>query len=216
MRGLFAAGLLLVPLAASAQGDLASACAALAGEARINVAFEDRPASYDHSLGSDALRRLASGATPPHQRVLGLTVAQPTTRLTMAPRIVAERNGRACAVAALDLAISFATLRVYLASELTDACRRRVVDEHEQRHVAVWRDHLRAGARLLETRLRATLGEVAYFANAQQAREVLGRRVEDTVSTYLARIGEGIAAANREIDTASAYQYDQGRLRACP
>ena len=30
------------------------------------------------------------------------------------------------------------------------------------------------------------------------------------------RIGEGIAAANREIDTASAYQYDEGRLRACP
>ena len=216
MRALLAAGLMLMPLAAAAQSDLAGACATLAADARIVVAFEDRPVSYDHSLGVDALRRLASSATPAHHRVLGLTEAQPTTRLMVAPRVLADRNGRACAVAALDLAISFATLRVYLASELKDACRRRVVEEHELRHVAVWCDHLRAGARLLETRLRATLGEVAYFDSAQQARDEVRRRAEEAVSAYIARLSDGIAAGNREIDTASAYQYDEGRLRACP
>ena len=174
--------------AADAGDEFARRCARLAAEARVEVRFEDGV----------------------------LTRAEPAVTLVHTATVLAEANGRVCAVPAVTLTLGFAVLQVHLARELGDACRRAIVDAHEQEHVAVWRDHFRAGARLLQPRLQSQLGSAEVFNNATEARELLGQRVDGLVAPLLRGLREGIDAAQREIDSPGSYQAVTNRMRACP
>lgn len=204
-------------LAAADVGDeFARRCARLAAEARVEVRFEDGVLTRDDRRGSAELQHLARGAPSPYHSVLGLTRAEPAVTLVHTATVLAEANGRVCAVPAVTLTLGFAVLQVHLARELGDACRRAIVDAHEQEHVAVWRDHFRAGARLLQPRLQSQLGPAEVFNNAAEARELLGQRVDGLVAPVLRGLREGIDAAQREIDSPGSYQAVTNRMRACP
>lgn len=203
-------------LAATADSRFTSACEKLAAEADIRVLFEDRQLTRDDSRSFEVLKRLARSGANPHHSVLGLTHAEPTASLEVTPRILTDIDGKACGVASLTLKLGFSTLQVYLASELKDGCRRRIVDEHEQEHVAVWRNHFKAGARLLESLLRQKLGQAAYFSNPAEAREALQQRANDLIVPLLKNLNDGIGVNQQEIDTAGSYRYVEGRLRGCP
>lgn len=192
------------------------ACEKLASEAAIHVVFEDRPVSRDDSRKLDALKRLSGAGTNPYHSVLGLTHAEPTAGLDVMPRILTDVDGQVCGVSSLSLKLGFSALRVYLASELRDACRRRIVEEHELEHVTVWRNHLRVAARMLEVLLRRKLGEIAYFRTPAEADETLRRRAERLIAPLLKKLNDGIVADQQQIDSAASYQYLEGRLRACP
>lgn len=216
MKGVVTGLLFFLSASANASPGFEVACQKLAAEAAIRVVFEDRPVSRDDSLGLEALKRLSTSGNNPYHNVLGLTHAEPVASLDVLPRILTDSDGRTCGVSALNLKLGFSAMQVYLASELRDSCRRRIVEEHEQEHVAVWRSHWRAGARMLEGLLRRKLGQPAYFQTPAEADEVLRRRAEALIVPLLKDIENGIEVNQRQIDSPASYQHAAGQLRACP
>lgn len=127
-----------------------------------------------------------------------------------------DADGRTCGVPSLNLKLGFSAMQVYLASELKDSCRRRIVEEHEQEYMAVWRSHLRAGARMLEGVLRRKLGQPTYFQSPSEADEMLRRRVEVLIVPLLKNLKDGIEANQQPINSPASYQYAEGLMRSCP
>jgi hypothetical protein len=198
-----------------------TSCEQLAIDAKIQAVFEDKPATRDNSRGLDELKRLlqsskaATGGNPYH-RVLGLTHAEPSSRLELTSRALTDTSGRQCAVPSLTLTLGFTELKVYIAKETTNDCRRRIIEEHENEHVNAWRNHLRIGARLLTPVLQKQLAQPMYFDKAVDIKPILQQRVEDLIDFQLARLMGGIGAAHNQIDSPTSYQFEENRLRACP
>jgi hypothetical protein len=191
-------------------------CDKLASQAQIQVVFEDALLVRDDTRSLDALKRLSQTGASPYHRVLGLTHAEPVTRLTLTASTLEDLDGRVCSVPSLTLKLGFSSLQVYLARELQDPCRRNIVQAHEQEHVAVWRSHLRIGARLLTSQLQKTLGQPMYFNDLAQAKAGVQQRVENLLNPPLQGLMNGIAAAHQQIDAPGSYQLEENRMRACP
>lgn len=191
-------------------------CEKLASEAKIQVIFEDKQVVRDDNRSLDALKRLSNSRPSPYHHVLGLTHAEPFTRMELTARTLDDTDGRVCTVPSLTLRLGFSNLQVYLANELKDPCRRRIVEAHEQEHVAVWRDHFRIGARLLTSQFQKALGQPLYFDGQAPAKAGLQQRVEGLVNPPLQGLMNGINAAHQQIDAPGSYQLEENRMRACP
>lgn len=211
-----AACLALQVAAAAATPGFAQSCQALVAQARITVAFEDTTVTRDDSRSLEQLKNLSRQASGPYHQVFGLTQAQAGARYAVRAAVLADTQGAVCAVPSLDVTISVTGLTVYLARELTNSCRRAIVDEHEMEHVAVWRSHLRAGARLLEPALRDRLREPLLFASAQDLQAGVRARVDALLDPLLRQLQDGIVQANRQLDSPQSYQATARRLDACP
>lgn len=192
-------------------------CQAMADQAQIRVVFEDAVVTRDNTRSLQELKNLSRQSHSPYHQVYGLTQAQAGARYAVRAAMLAHADGRVCAVPSLDVTISVTGLTVYLARELGDnACRRAIVDEHEQEHVAVWRNHLRAGARLLEPVLREQLQQPFVFASAQALQSGFRERVDAVLNPLLRRLQDGIVEANRQIDSPQSYAASARRIEACP
>ena len=203
-------------VAQSATPGFAQQCDALVAQARIHVTFEDAEVLRDNSRNLEQLRNLSRLSSGPYHQVYGLTQAQAGARYAMRAALARDADGSVCAVPSLEVTIAVSGLTVYLARELTNSCKRAIVDDHEMEHVAVWRSHLRAGARLLEPLLRDQLGRAFVFATADAAQAALRQRVDAVLNPMLQRLQEGIVQANRDIDSAQSYQATGQRIQACP
>ncbi len=152
----------------------------------------------------------------PYHSVLGLTHVVPSANLTVTPNILADANGNLCVVPSLKLKLGFSEFEVHLAREISDPCRLRIVESHENEHVEVWRNDFRIGGRLLETALRKQLAIPAYFVNPGEAADETRRRVDQVVGVWLRSIHDGAMAANQQIDSPASYQFEEARMRSCP
>jgi hypothetical protein len=208
--------LLLTPAAASANPGFEDRCASLVAEAKVSVVFEDKPAARDDSRSLTELKGLSGSGPNAHHNVLGLTHALPSARLDVIPHMLADETGRTCVVPSLNLKLGLSEFQVYLARELKDPCRRRIVEEHENEHANVWRNHLRAGARLLESALRGGLAKPIYFRSREEVRSDLQHRIDELVNPLLQKLKDGVVVANRQIDSPASYQFEENRMRACP
>ena len=209
--------LVLVPLPAAAHtGAFAQRCEQLAADASIEVLFEEPQVGRDDSRSRDELMRLARSSRDPNHAVLGLTHAELSFKLRLAPSFLTHPDGSVCAVLSLTLQLGLSNLQVYLARELNDACRRDIVLKHEQEHVAVWRDHLRAGASLLRPLLQSSLGEPAYFSRRDEAEASVLARANTLIKEKLDGLREGIRFAHQQIDSPASYRNEENRMRACP
>ena len=202
--------------AAAATPGFAQSCQAMVAQSRISVAFEDAAVTRDDSRSLQELKNLSRQSSGPYHLVFGLTQAQAGARYAVRAAVLADAQGRVCAVPSLDVTISVAGLTVYLARELTNTCKRAIVDEHEMEHVAVWRKHLRAGSRLLEPILRERFREPLLFASAQELQSGFRARVDAVLNPLLRQLQDGIVQANRQIDSPQSYQATARRLDACP
>lgn len=202
---------------APSSGDGVPACGQ-ATPPRIDVKFEDRAVTRDDRRSVQELTRMSGGARGTYHSVMGLTVAEVAAVMQWsAPTFTAPATaGGVCATAAFTLVLGFSTLEVYLARELTDGCRRGIVDEHEQEHVNAWRQHLRAGARLMEAVLRNRMVSPTWFASPESAQALLRVQAEAIVGELLPRLREGVLAAHATIDSPQSYQHTERRIRACP
>lgn len=213
-------GLLIAVLAAlpasAASPDFAARCNALAAAARVRVVFEDRPVAYDNHHDTAALGRRSGAAASRNHSVLGVTHATPQSRLEVTARALVDTDGRVCAAPDITLNLGFSEMTVSLARELTTACQRQLVGAHEQQHVAIWRNHYRAGARLIETRLRQTPPAPLYFATRQAMQHGLSVQIKARIAPLLARLDAGIGAAHASIDSPTAYREVESRMRTCP
>jgi hypothetical protein len=208
-----AAGPYATPAAAQA---FERSCQAMVAQARIHVRFEDVALARDNTRSVQELKNLSRQSHSAYHQVFGLTQAQAGTRYQLRASMLVHADGRVCAVPSLEVTISVTGLTVYLARELVGECRRAIVDEHELEHVAVWRNHLRAGARLLEPVLRERLQEPFVFASREQAQTGLRSRVDDLLGPLLRQLQDGIVEANRQIDSPQSYAATARRIDACP
>jgi hypothetical protein len=216
MKPIIAALLCLSSLSAQASGSFNQRCEKLAAEATIRVVFEDKPVTRDDSHNIDELTRIAGSGVNRFHNVLGITHAVPSANMVFAMRFLNDGEGGTCAVPSVTVKLGFSSLDVNLARELTNPCRRQIVDEHEQEHVAVWRNHLRIGARLLTTQLTNTYARADYFRSPADAEQILRERIEQHVTTALKDLQEGIMTAHQQIDSAGSYRQVENRLRTCP
>lgn len=200
----------------AADTDFDRRCDALAAQARVSVVFEDRPIARDDSRTRAQLRNLSHSGGAAHHHVYGLTYAQARMGYSMRSTALADPAGSVCVVPSLTVTLGLSDLTVYLASELVQPCRRAIVEAHEQEHVAVWRAHLRAGARLLEPVLRDALARPFRFASMADAQTGLRQQIDATLAPLTRNLQEGILQANRDIDSPAAYQAAAQRLNACP
>jgi hypothetical protein len=191
-------------------------CERLAQAATITVSFEDTPVTWDTRRSADELSKLGPPQANPYHTVLGLTHAKPTANIHVAHRSLTHPEGRVCIVGDIRLTLTFTELKVYLAKELTDPCRRQIVEEHEAEHVRIYRHHFRAGARMAESLIRQTLILPIHAVDVDAAEAELRRRMNEIIAPLAARITSVAMAANQEIDTPSAYREIAARIRACP
>ncbi|KAA3652303.1 MAG: hypothetical protein DWQ11_11820 [Proteobacteria bacterium] len=202
--------------ASAAAADFTERCDALAAAARVRVNFTDRPVTHDNRHDTVALGRRAGAAASRHHSVLGLTHATPHRRVEVTARALVDTDGRVCAAPDIVLHLGFSAITVSLARELSTDCQRRVVERHEQHHVAIWRNHYRAGARLIETRLRQPPAAPLYFASQQAMQRELSARVNARIDPLIQQLHAGIGAAHASIDSPTAYREVERQMRACP
>lgn len=148
--------------------DFSERCRELSGQAKVTVLFEDRPVATDDTRSIETLNKLSGKPAGGLHNVYGLTHAVPNFRMSVATRMIADENGRTCAMPDISMVLGFSAIEVYLARELTDWCRRSVIRAHEDEHVSTWRSHLRAGAQLLTTILRREVGEARIYATRDE------------------------------------------------
>jgi hypothetical protein len=145
-----------------------------------------------------------------------LTQAVPQAKLDVKALTWESTQGAVCAVPEIHLELGFSVLSVYLANDIKDPCRRAIVFAHEEEHVRVWRDHLRASANIMKTLLLNSQGTAKEFTDVTQAKDAVKRRAEAAIEDLMARVQAGVLASQREIDTAASYQFESGRMLACP
>lgn len=191
-------------------------CERLAQTASVSVSFEDTPVTWDTRRSAEELKKLGPAQGNPYHTVLGLTHAQPTANVQVSHRSLSHPEGGTCIVGDVRLTLSFAELRVYLATELTNPCRRQIVEDHEAEHVRIYRNHFRAGARLAEPLIKKMLILPIYASDAEAAEAELRRHTHEVVMPIAARITKVAMTANSEIDTPASYREVSARLRACP
>lgn len=202
--------------ASAADAGFAQRCEALANQAQVSVAFEDRPITRDDTRSREQLRNMSQREGAANHSVYGLTYAQARMAYTLRSTALTGPDGAVCVVPSLSVTVGLADLTVYLARELTQPCRRAIVEAHEQEHVAVWRTHLRAGARLLEPVLRNTLARPFHFASMADAQTGLRQQIDAALAPLTRNLHDGIVLANRNIDSPSSYQAALQRLNTCP
>jgi hypothetical protein len=214
---LIAAVLLLhAPTFAVAGNTFEDRCTDLSKEAKIAVLFAGRQVTRNDSRSLSELKGLSGSRSNQYHSILGLTHAAPSAKLDLTPNMLTVENGRTCVVPSLALTLGFSEFEVYLAKELKDSCRRRIVEEHENEHVGVWRNHFRAGARLLETTLRNALAKPTYSNSQDEAVNEMRHHVDEVISALLQKLKDGAIAANQQLDSPASYQFEENRMRACP
>lgn len=191
-------------------------CERLAASATIRVVFEDTPVIRSDSHSIDELTRLAGPGANRYHSVLGTTHAEPAAKLAFAMEFLNDGAGRTCAAPSFTLQLGFSRLEVNLAHELTNPCRQQIVYDHEQEHVAVWRNHLRISARLLTNQMTDAYARPVYFRTPAEAENVLRERINQHIASAINNIREGISNANQQIDSPLSYLHVESRLRACP
>lgn len=211
-----AASLLFLPLAALADDvGFVARCEKMAREAKVEVVFEDRPVTRDDTRSIEDLKRRSQPSNNPNHSILGLTHAVSTISYDINSRILSEPNGRVCVIPSLNVKLGFTSFEVYIAREVNTGCKRKIVDDHEQEHVAIWRNHFRAGARMLTTVLQREFNQPLYYTSQTDLKIAVRQRIDGLITPLFKNLQDGITAAHQQIDSPASYQYEDKRLRAC-
>jgi len=209
--------LLMQNCAAYASNDeFRAGCIKLAQAATVVVTFTDIATSENSSHTVKSLKSLSRKTGDPHHQVYGLTHAEPTFSYEIKPRWLTGPAGRTCMVPDVSVKLGFSAMRIYLARELQDNCRKNIVRDHELEHVSAWKSHFRIGAKLLEEPLRLALSQPRYYASKTQAQVDVQPWVEGVLKPFQQRLMKGVNSAQRAIDSPISYNHVKGRLRNCP
>ncbi|SEK84499.1 hypothetical protein SAMN05216387_103181 [Nitrosovibrio tenuis] len=202
---------------ASANDDRFKAdCEKLIGAGKVVVTYTDIVPAEDSSHTIKSLQSMSGKANDAYHSVYGLTHAEPAFRYEINTRWRISPEGQTCMVADVSVKLGFSAMRVYLARELQDSCRKNIVREHELEHVSTWRSHFRIAAKMLEDPLRTAFSQPRYYPSQTQAQADLKPWVEGVLQPFQKQLMNGAAAAQRAIDSPAAYQRVTQRLRTCP
>ena len=205
-----------VPAVLSGNDLFKTDCEKLLEAGKVTVAYTDIVPAEDSSRTIKGLQSLSGKVDDSYHNVYGLTHAEPEFRYEFQARWRTSPDGRTCMIPDVSVKLGFAAMRVYVARDLQDSCRRNIVREHELEHVAAWRSHFRIAARMMEEPLRIAFSQPRYYVSQNQARADLKPWVEGVLKPFQQRLINGAMGAQRAIDSPGAYQRVTQRLRSCP
>jgi len=212
--------LLLVLLVLSAThahtADIADSCAQLAQHASVKIIYTDLPMSEDHSHAAAALKALSGNTLGRQHNVYGLTYAKPKLDYEIRASFAESSRGKVCMAPDVTIKAGFTAMKIYLAQEIPDSCRKGIIREHELEHVATWKAHLRAGTRLMETPLRQAFAKSRVYESRSLAEQDLQPWVDEVVKPLKHQLFQHLINAQRAIDSPLSYGNVETRLRACP
>jgi hypothetical protein len=191
-------------------------CKKLADAATVVVTFVDIATSENSSHTVKSLKSLSGKTGDLHHNVYGLTQAEPTFSYEIRSKWRISPAGKTCMVPDVSVKIGFSSMRVYLARELQDSCRKNIVRDHELEHVSAWKSHFRIGAKLLEEPLRLAFSQPRYYASKARAQADLQPWVEGILKPLHQRMMKSVVSAQRAIDSPISYNHVKNRLRNCP
>jgi hypothetical protein len=191
-------------------------CRKLGDAVRIAATYKDIASAEDSSQTVKSLKSLSGKTGDPHHHVYGLTHAEPVFSYQFMPRWHISPDGKVCASPDVSVEIGFSSMRVYLARELREACRKGVVRDHEMEHVSAWKSHFRAGAKLLEGPLRQAFSQPRHYPTQADAQAGVKLWVEEEMKSLWKRLMKGVMSAHRAIDSPLSYNQVNNRLRNCP
>lgn len=197
-------------------GEFKDRCNRLVETAAVAVTFVDIRISENSSHTVKSLKSLSGKTGDLHHNVYGLTHAEPAFSYEIKSKWWISPTGKTCMVPDVSVKIGFSSMRVYLARELQDSCRRNIVREHELEHVSAWKSHFRIGAKLLEEPLRLAFSQPRYYASKARAQADLQPWVEGVLKPLHQQIMKSVASAQRAIDSPISYNHVKNRLRNCP
>jgi hypothetical protein len=203
-------------VARASNDEFRTACTKLGETVAVVVTFMDIAASENSAHTLKSLKSLSGKTSDPHHNVYGLTQAEPTFSYEIKPRWGINPVGQTCIVLDVSVKMGFSAMRIYLARELQNSCRKNIVREHELEHVSAWKSHFRIGARLLEDPLRRAFSQPRYYASRTQAQTDLQPWAEGVLKPFQQQLMQGVASAHRAIDSPLSYNHVKKRLRACP
>ena len=229
----FAALLILALLLAAPAPAWGDECQirAPAKEPEVTFALQTGPAAtwhYDKTRDQIRALRANSGAkvaaVGPSWQSIGLTLA--TFVLAVDVRVVATpikppKAGSTpteyCTrLIVADVKFGTARMDAYVTRDYRrGTCTHRVVRDHEERHVAIYRAAVERFAPLVERRLRAAARELPLVraANAKAGAERLRKILHDDLSKIFDAMGREMEKENRALDTPEAYANER---KLCP
>ncbi len=216
LGGMLGLGACLNGLPACAQQSPDLTCVQLASLATVDVAYVDTQVREDHAQSVLQLKRLAQGNIQDHHTVYGLTHAEPELNYQFSLLFANTPDKKVCVVPNIRITSGFKDIKVYLASEVQDACKKVVIRDHEYEHVRAWKTHLRAGARLMTGPLLTAFSTPGTYASRTEAERLYPQLVEKTIQQWDERLKNHLAEAQRSIDSPLSYGLVEQRLQACP
>ena len=176
---------------------------------RVEVVQGEVTPTQDHSLSHRSLTQLAQDDPDAH-RTYGLTRATFSENAQLDIRGLRDASTkRSCARPQVRVELGMGPMTVYVARELEgDACRVAAVTEHEMKHVAVYRDHLRAAAADLADRLPELYGQRVFVAgdSAQTEAQMRGM-LQEFMGAFMRESTRRLKARQDEVDSAEEYDH---------
>jgi hypothetical protein len=148
------------------------------------------------------------GDTAPTQRAVGLTTAKLGDKVSVETSGIEDQGtGRVCVRPSVRVELSATPMTVYIGREIAgDSCRAAAALEHEQKHVAVYREELVHIATDVRATLNAAYGNrVLYFKSRAEAKRATDAAISVEIGPLLDRMAAQIKARQREIDSPEEY-----------
>lgn len=182
-------------------------CEASLPATRIDVVTAPVVYATDRTRSWRELTAMGGEATPT-QRAVGLTTAKLGDKVSLETAGIEDRTtGRVCVRPSVRVELSATPMTVYIGREIAgDACRAAAALEHEQRHVAVYREELAHIATDVRATLKAAYGNrVLYYRSRAEAKQETDAAISAEIAPLLDRIAGQIKARQREIDSPEEY-----------
>ena len=144
----------------------------------------------------------------PTQRAVGLTTAKLGDTVAVETAGIEDQStGRVCVRPSVRVELTATPMTVYIGREIAvDHCRDAAALEHEQKHVAVYREELVRIATDVRATLAAAYGNrVLYYKSRAEAKRGTDAGISAEIGPLLERMAGQIKARQREIDSPEEY-----------
>jgi len=205
-------------LAAPAQA-VAARCPAAGASPRVSLQINSGRIVYDTRKDRRQISRLhgsRGGASRKRGwRPIGLTLTELKFRMKISINTLPRQGYGHCATAgAVEAELGYGDITVYVDKRYRKgSCQYRSVIEHENEHVAIFRNTLDRYAPRLEDRLTQAAEKLKPVAanTPDQAAERLKKALQRQMEPLFKEMNRTLDSKNNSIDTAASYEREQAR-----
>lgn len=174
---------------------------------RVVVAAVPVSYGFDDSRPYAELTRMGVEAGE-GERIIGLTRARISHSASIAVAGIEDpRSKRVCVRPEIAVQLSMLPMTVYVGREFRDdECRRQAIIEHEQKHVAVYREFLADATATVRDEIAGAYGNVVmYFPGRDQAQREIESALTGYLDPVLQRSSRELKFRQADVDTAAEY-----------